>query len=30
MYSGGKTLEEAEQKLVEMKEVIIEKLQSTK
>ncbi|MBK5242006.1 phospho-sugar mutase [Clostridium sp.] len=30
MYSKGKTLEEAEAKLVEMKEIIIEKLQSTK
>ncbi|MGH4118146.1 phospho-sugar mutase [Clostridium sp.] len=30
MYSKGKTLEAAETKLVEMKEIIIEKLQSTK
>jgi phosphoglucomutase len=30
MYSKGETLEAAEQKLVEMKEIIIEKLQSTK
>jgi len=30
MYSRGKSLKAAEEKLVEMKEIIIAKLQSTK